>query len=385
ANFYEDPTSDLFLVGVTGTNGKTTTTYMLESIINAAGKKSGLLGTVDNRIGEKSFPVSHTTPESVDLQKIFSTMKKEKVDSAVMEVSSHACLLHRVDNCHFDQVVFTNLTQDHLDFHKDIESYFAAKKSLFDLNEAAVQIINIDDKYGRVLLNNNKKTLTYGFMKEADFRASNVRLSNYGSQFIVNFLGREFNFEIMLGGLFNVYNALAAIASSINMEIEPEIIQNGLYNLKNVPGRFEIIRSNAAFKVVIDYAHTPDGLKNLLESARKITSGKLITVFGCGGERDKTKRPLMGKIASELSDKVIVTSDNPRGEDSQIIIDQITGGAQDSFVSKVDRKEAIKVALAMAEPKDTVIIAGKGHEDTQEINGENIPFDDSKIVKGLLQ
>ena len=384
ANFYNHPTADLNLIGVTGTNGKTTITYILESIFKAAGQKTGVVGTVNYRIGEESYPVSHTTPESVELQKLFASMKEAHVKTAVMEVSSHAAQLHRVDDCQFNQVIFTNLTQDHLDFHKNFDDYFAAKRRLFEINDKALQVINIDNEYGQLLTELGQNTRTYSLSKDADFKAGEIVIGDLSSRFNVYFEGRTYEFELMLGGLFNIYNTLAAITSAISDGIEPEVVQHGLFNLKAVPGRFEIMRpNNKAFKIIIDYAHTPDGLENLLKAARQVTAGKLITVFGCGGERDKGKRPKMGKIASSLSDEAIVTSDNPRSEEPEAIITQITEG-NDWFSTQVDRREAIQAALRMAEEQDTVVIAGKGHEATQEIDGEHLPFSDKEVVNELI-
>jgi len=385
ANFYNHPTADLNLIGVTGTNGKTTITYILESIFKAAGQKTGIVGTIDCRVGDKSYPISRTTPESVDLQKLFAEMRETSVKTAVMEVSSHACELHRIDGCRFNQTIFTNLTQDHFDFHKNFEDYFAAKRRLFEINDKALHVINLDNKYGQALAGLGKNIKTYSLSKDADFRAGEIVIGDLSSRFNIYFGGRTYEFELMLGGLFNIYNTLAAVTSAVSAGVEPEVIQHGLFNLKAVPGRFEIVRAkNKGFKIIIDYAHTPDGLENLLKAARQITAGKLITVFGCGGERDKGKRPKMGKIASSFSDMAIVTSDNPRSEDPDTIMAEITRG-NDWFATEADRKEAIQAALSMAGEQDTVVIAGKGHETTQEINGEHLPFSDREVVKEILE
>lgn len=381
-NFNWLPTAGINLIGVTGTNGKTTIAFMLESIFKAAGYKSGLVGTVEYKIGDESFPVSHTTPESVELQALFTKMKKAGVEKAAMEVSSHACQLHRIDGCLFDQVIFTNLTQDHLDFHGNLNDYFAAKKRLFEINKGALHIINKDDSFGHRLLGIGKKIATYGLTEDSDFKASNLQIDEQSTHFNVNFEGHDFRFEIMLGGFFNVYNALAAIVSATKLGINPEAIQLGFFNLKSIPGRFEIVLRKP-FKVIVDYAHTPNGLENLLKAARQITKGRLITVFGCGGERDIGKRPKMGRIASQMSDIVIVTSDNPRSEAPEDIISQIIA-AEGSFITRIDRAEAIQEALKLAKKEDTVVIAGKGHETTQEINGRYIPFSDREVVKEIL-
>lgn len=385
SNFYDKPTEDLLLIGVTGTNGKTTTTYMLERIYHAAGQKTGMIGTVSYRIGSKDFPVSRTTPESLELQEFFSQMVKEKVQTAIIEVSSHSVQLHRIDESQFNQLIFTNLTQDHLDFHHNFENYYEAKKRLFEINKQALHIINLDDEFGKRLIDLGRQggLATFGFSHGADFRASKIKVDAGTCAFNVHYEGHTFRFELLIGGSFNIHNALAAIASAVKAGISPEVIQQGLYDLQTVPGRFEAVQISAPFKVIVDYAHTPDGLENLLKSARQVTEGRLITVFGCGGERDKGKRPLMGQIAFNLSDLAIVTSDNPRTEEPMTIIKEIIGENK-SFITEVDRRQAIEIALREARESDTVIIAGKGHENTQEINGERISFSDREVVKEIV-
>ncbi len=386
ANYYSHPSNDFHLIGITGTNGKTTTGFMLESIFEAAKQKTGLVGTVRCSIGGDECLSNHTTPESLDLQSIFNDMRKAKVNTAVVEVSSHAIDLHRVDCCSFNQLIFTNLTQDHLDYHKNFENYFQAKSTVFKNNKQAAHIINIDDDYGKKLSSLSKaaKKITFGFNQGADFWAQNININDYSSTFTLNYLGHSYNFEILQGGAFNIYNALGAIAAAVNLGIEPEIIQLGLFNLTAVPGRFEILPLGTPFKVIIDYAHTPDGLENLLKSARQVTKGRLITLFGCGGERDRGKRPKMGKIAAALSDTAIVTSDNPRGEDPAAIIEEVVA-VDGHFVAELDRRKAIRKAFEIAGDNDTVVIAGKGHESTQEINGCHLPFKDQEVAAQIWQ
>ncbi len=385
-NFYEHPTDNFNLIGVTGTNGKTTVTYMVESIFKAAGKKTGLIGTVKYNIGDKDLDVTHTTPESLELQELFSDMREAGVNTAIMEVSSHAAKFNRIDGSQFDQVIFTNLTQDHMDFHRDFDDYFDSKKRLFELNKKATQIINIDDDYGKKLLDSltGSKILTYGLDEKADFMARDLKTDHDGSSFDLELDGKIYPFELQIGGYFNVYNALAAIACATDDSIDPETIRDGLARLEVVPGRFEMLKIDAPFKVIVDYAHTPDGLQNVLSAARQITDGRLIAVFGCGGDRDAEKRPMMGKIAASIADIVVVTSDNPRSEDPESIIEQITinGG---SHIKEADREKAIAKAISMADEKDTLVIAGKGHEATQEINGTIIPFNDREVATNIWQ
>ena len=385
-NFYERPTDNFDLIGVTGTNGKTTVTYMIESIFKAAGKTTGLIGTVKYNIAGKDLDVTHTTPESLELQELFNEMKEAGVNAAIMEVSSHAAKFNRIDGSRFDQVIFTNLTQDHMDFHRDFDDYFASKKKLFQLNKKATKIINIDDGYGKKLLDSvtGSKILTYGLNEKADFMARNLKSDHDGTSFELELDGKIYPFELQMGGYFNVYNALAAIACATDASIDPETIRDGLARLQVVPGRFEMLKLDAPFKVIVDYAHTPDGLKNVLSAAKQITDGRLIAVFGCGGDRDADKRPMMGKIAASIADIVVTTSDNPRSEDPELIIEQITinGG---SYIKEANREKAIAKAISMADENDTIVIAGKGHETTQEINGAVIPFNDREVATSIWQ
>jgi len=388
ARFYGFPCDKMRVIGVTGTNGKTTTTYMIREVYKNAGKKTGIIGTINNMIGEKVLPVKHTTPESADLQKVMAQMVEEKVEAAVMEVSSHALSLHRVEGCHFDIGVFTNITQDHMDFHRDMEDYLSAKMRLFA--GAEVSIINADSYYGeRITEGSGGKVVTYGIESQADVLAREINISPAGVSFRVNWSGGDIQVNLKLTGLFNVYNALAAFTVGLEEGLEPEVIKDALETLEGVPGRFELVNKGQPFAVIVDYAHTPDGLENILSTARQFTSGRLITVFGCGGDRDRTKRPLMGKIGAELSDFAIITSDNPRTEDPERIIEDILEGVNSAgsvdYTVIPDRRSAIGHAIKSARAGDVVVIAGKGHETYQEINGKRFHFDDREEAGIILE
>ncbi len=388
ARFYGFPCDKMRVIGVTGTNGKTTTTYMIREVYKNAGKKTGLIGTINNMIGEKVLPVKHTTPESVDLQKFMAQMVKEQVEAAVMEVSSHALSLHRVEGCHFDIGVFTNITQDHLDFHRDMEDYLAAKTRLFA--GAGTSIINADSDYcERISKESGGKVVTYGMERQADVMAREINISPAGVSFRAIWPGGDIQVDLQLTGLFNVYNALAAFSVGLEEGLEPEGIKEALEALEGVPGRFELVNKGQPFAVIVDYAHTPDGLENILSTARQFTSGRLITVFGCGGDRDRTKRPLMGKLGVELSDLAVITSDNPRTEDPGKIIEDILEGVDSAgsvdYTVIQDRGSAIGYAIKSAQAGDVVVIAGKGHETYQEINGERFHFDDREEAGIILE
>lgn len=390
--YYGSPTKKLTLIGVTGTNGKTTTSFMIESILKAAGLKTGLLGTVEYRIGEKRVPVDRTTPESLDLQSLFADMVDEGVEAAVIEVSSHAIDLLRVDACDFDVVVFTNLSQDHLDYHGTIDEYFGVKKRIFEstINCATAQIINIDDEYGRLLIKEGiSRQYRYSTKDRVEVYADNIKLRPDGTDVRISYPGGEVDVKLALPGMYNVLNALAAAGVAAALNIDGEKTKEGLEALSSVPGRFERVDKGQEYTVVVDYAHTPDSLEKVLSAARQITEGRLITVFGCGGDRDKGKRPLMGKIAAEISDYTIVTSDNPRSEEPNSIIMEIIDGIKEienpQFEVEEDRELAIKKALEMAKPGDFVVIAGKGHEAGQEIAGKKLPFDDVQVASELIK
>lgn len=388
---YGYPSRKLELVGVTGTNGKTTVTHLVEKIAQLGGKKTGLIGTLGARIADRDLPGQHTTPESTEIQKLLSAMAEEKVETAVMEVSSHALDLGRVNGCTFRAGIFTNLSQDHLDYHQDMQEYLEAKALLFsgmnEDKEKQFAVLNADDASCAFLRQKTAcKVVTYGVDSAADFRAGNIKLSAQGVEFEVNFQGTKAQVAYHTPGKFSVYNALAAFTWSVTAGYPPAVAIKALGEIKGVPGRFESIRKGQPFLVIVDYAHTPDGLENVLETAKEFTSGRLITVFGCGGDRDRKKRPLMGEAAARLSDYLVVTSDNPRTEDPDKIIEDILPGVgRANHTVIADRHQAIIHACSIALPGDTVLIAGKGHEDYQIIGTEKIHFDDREEVESALR
>lgn len=391
ARFYDYPSKKLNLVGVTGTNGKTTVSTVLASIFKEAPAKVGLIGTIAYFINGKKFHAEHTTPEALDLQQILQRMVSEQVHYACLEVSSHALELQRTTGCFFKAAVFTNLSHDHLDFHQTMAKYFSAKSRLFNDQEYNVdfKIVNIDDPYGQKLQQLAANAVTYG-LKKGDYRVEKInQVSADGTKFTV--LGpAKFKVEVdsQLIGYFNIYNLLAAVATAATLGFSKEQIENGIKKLTYVPGRFAPVNCGQDFYVIVDYAHTPDGLQKVIESSRQLGVNRIITVFGCGGDRDKAKRPLMGKIAAELSDYVIVTSDNPRSEDPQTIINEIVQGISQNgcpHQTIVSREEAIATAINLAQPNDLVLLAGKGHEDYQIIGGKVIPFDDREVAESVLK
>jgi len=414
-NFFGDPSSSLCLIAVVGTNGKTTTTYLLEAILQSAGYSVGVLGTVNYRYGKTVVPAPNTTPESFEMQRILREMADNGVTHCIAEVSSHAIDLHRVDDCAFDMGIFTNLTQDHLDYHKTMENYFHAKQRFFSevlpagtKNRPGAMIINGDDPWGqRIIREARGKCTTYGIDLACDITAKTARFSLDGITAKIVSKNGEIDIVAPLMGRFNLYNILAAVASSLELGIPAEAIQKGLALLPQVPGRLEKVSLSGQPSVFVDYAHTDDALKRVLENLAAFRRGKIITVFGCGGDRDRGKRPLMGEAAARYSDLTIVTSDNPRGEDPAEIIKDIEKGialpkmefAADNFVSNrasfrnsreksyivmPDRREAILAAIALAEEEDIVLIAGKGHEDYQIIGGKRFPFDDRVVARKAL-
>lgn len=388
ARFYGDPTSQLTLVGVTGTNGKTTTTFILDAVFRQAGKKTGLVGTVEYRIGDEVLPVTRTTPEAADLQGLFRRMVDAGVEAVAMEVSSHAIDLNRVDACDFDVLVFTNLTQDHLDYHKTMEEYARAKKAIFDRGAGRAHVINVDDELGRQIAEDCGAHVTYALQREADLIAHDIRLGPSETSYGISGESLELRVRSPLKGVFNVYNSLAAAGAGLVLGIDTAAILEGLQSVGQVPGRFESIEAGQAFSVLVDYAHTPDSLQQAIAAARRITTGSVIVVFGCGGDRDVAKRPLMGQAAAEAADLVVVTSDNPRGERPEDIIDQIEQGVRGvegvDYVVEVDRREAIAYAFSRAKTGDTVLIAGKGHETGQQFADHTIEFDDRIVAKEEL-
>lgn len=396
SRFYDCPDRKLYLMGVTGTNGKTTITYFVESIFEHAKKNIGVIGTINYRFGRKSFKSVNTTPQSADLFSILDKMVEKKCKSCIMEVSSHALALDRVTDLEFDMGIFTNLTIDHLDFHMNMEDYFAAKSKLFlglkPINKQGPKfaIINIDDSWGKRLaeITSYAKVLTYGRTKKADFMASNIRLSSRGSEFLLTSpLGRN-KISLPHLGLHNVYNALASAAAGYCAGISKDCIIEGLEQSPIVPGRLEKVEEGQPFSVVVDYAHTPDALQNVLISLKELHPQRIITVFGCGGERDRSKRPIMGDIATELSDFVFVTSDNPRSEQEDRIALDVEVGIRrrnrNNYQVILDREKAIASALSMARKQDIVLIAGKGHETYQILGDKSIHFNDIEVAKKYL-
>ncbi len=382
ARFWGDPTAELRVVGVTGTNGKTTTAFLIREILQAADFRCGLLGTVKQVVGGVEREVVRTTPEAVELQASFRQMLDGGDEACAMEVSSHALALHRADAIHFEVALFTNLTQDHLDFHADMEDYFLAKRKLFERG-AKVAIVNVDDPYGRRLAGEFECLTFSAEGAEADYSAREVEFDALGASFRVG----EVRLRTALPGHFNVANALGAFAAAEAMGVGAEIAAAGLARAARVPGRFEPIDEGQGFAVLVDYAHTPDSLENVLGAARRLTEGRLIAVFGAGGDRDRDKRPKMGRVGSELSDLAVITSDNPRSEDPERIVAEVASGAAGAGEPEVvvDRRAAIALALGRARPGDTVVIAGKGHEQGQEFEeGRKIPFDDREVAREEL-
>lgn len=390
STFYDNPSSDLLLIGVTGTNGKTSITHMLANMYEARNEKTGVIGTIGNRIGDKHYKASNTTPESLELQQLFSSMRDEGVDVCLMEVSSHSLKLNRVHGADFDVAIFTNLTEDHLDFHKDMEDYYLSKSKLFKM-AAAGSAINIDDPYGerlcRELSAQGYNFMTYGLDRHADVHASNIDLRLDHTQF--DLVTPEFvtRVRISMPGKIYVYNLLAAVTSLLIQDWSREDIDSAIRSLQPIRGRMEQIPNNMGATVIVDYAHTPDALEKVIQTVREFTKGKVHVVFGCGGNRDKTKRPIMGAIAKSLSDIAYVTSDNPRMEDPDAIIRDIQEGmttGDTEVVVESDRRKAIRMAIARLSKGDTLVIAGKGHETYQIIGTETLPFDDREEAKLAL-
>jgi UDP-N-acetylmuramoyl-L-alanyl-D-glutamate--2,6-diaminopimelate ligase len=379
ARFHGDPTADLEVVGVTGTNGKTTTAFLIRHLLEAGGRQTGLLGTVKRVVGGVEEEVERTTPEAIDLQATFRAMLDGGDRACAMEVSSHALELGRVAGIRFACRVFTNLTQDHLDFHETMEAYFAAKRRLFE--GPGLSVVNVDDEHGRRLAA-EIDCVTYAIDRDADYRAVDVEFDMSGSRFRCGGL----ELTTPLPGLFNVQNVLAAVAAADRLGVSLEAIAAALPEFGRVPGRFESVDEGQDFGVLVDYAHTPEALENVLRAARPVTRGRLHVVFGAGGDRDRGKRPLMGAAARQLADRVLVTSDNPRSEQPDAIIDEIMEGAGPDAERITDRRAAIATAIETAEPGDVVVIAGKGHEQGQEFeNGRKEPFDDVEVAREALR
>ena len=393
--FYRHPSLRLKVVGVTGTNGKTTTTFLLKHICERAMLRCGLVGTVRYEIGEEMLPSAHTTPESLDLQALLAQMREAACKAVVMEVSSHALAQQRVNEIEFDAAVFTNLTQDHLDFHADLPSYFNTKASLFtehlpaQTKKRGIAIVNIDDRYGQELLARLPKALpviTYGVGSRADFRASNFKTELAGTSYQLDAQDRSFLVRLPLIGKFNIYNSLAALAAASALGIQLRGAVMALATAPPVPGRLELVGAKRNYQVYVDYAHTDDALHNVLRTLRDLNPNRLIVVFGCGGNRDRAKRPLMAQAAEQWADHTIVTSDNPRGEEPEAIIRDIEKGFQKrGYEVVVDRRQAIERAVSLAQSRDIVVIAGKGHEAYQQFAHETVPFDDVRIAKAAIE
>ncbi len=384
--FYEKPEEKLHLVGITGTNGKTSVSYFIKKILETQGKKVGIIGTNEILVGNKEVGIKSstpTTPNSLELRKIFAKMLEMGAEYVVMEVSSHALDLHRVAGLTYDVGVFTNLTRDHLDYHKTMENYFLAKKKLFSISK--VGVINGDDGYGNRILQEDKNNKLSVGIKDADLLAKDIEIDEKGVKFNVVYKGDEYPVALPVSGMFSVYNGLCAFGGALGLGIAPCDVAKGLSQADGVLGRLERVDTNTDYSVIIDYAHTPDGLENVLSSVNSFKKGRCIAVFGCGGDRDATKRPIMGEIGTRMADIAIITSDNPRCEDPKKIIDDIVSGAKDGKFTVVEnRKEAIKYALSLAKKDDIVLLLGKGQETYQIIGKEKFHFDEREIVKEIL-
>ena len=389
-NFYNNPSAKFKLIGITGTKGKTTTTFMIKSILEKHGLKVGLIGTISNYIGDKCLgESSRTTPESIELQKTFADMANEKVDVVVMEVSSQSLKLHRVDGCYFDVGVFTNFSEDHISEkeHPDMEDYFKSKLKLFDM--CKVGYINADDyhvaKLKKIVQNCDIKT--YGVDNSADLLAKDITITNSSVDFKVKIGARNERVKTGIPGRFSVYNSLAAICIASRFGATAEEIKEALLEVR-VPGRSELVSNKKDLTIMIDYAHSPESLQNILSAVKSYTRGRVISVFGCGGDRDPGKRPIMGEISGNTADFTVITSDNPRTEDPEKIVKQIEDGAKKTkgkYITIVDRIDAIKYAIDMANKNDIIVLAGKGHETYQEINGKKYPFDEREIIKKIIK
>lgn len=397
--FFDYPSSKLRMIGVTGTNGKTTTTYIVRAILMKAGFRVGLIGTIQNMIGQQVLPVKNTTPDVIELQALLADMVEAGVEYVVMEVSSHALALNRVSGTEFDVGVFTNITRDHLDFHITFDNYIQAKAGLFRLLSAPggsktvkTAVVNSDDPAGAAMLAScDCRKLTYGVDSGADLKAGNIDVRADGAAFTVTGPFGTMPLSLRITGKFNVYNTLAAMGAALAEGIDAGLIRQAVEEFRSVPGRFELVDAGQPFTVIVDYAHTPDGLENILKTARQFAERRIIVVFGCGGDRDRTKRPIMGKLAMEYGDVVIATSDNPRSEDPESILREIEAGLKDGRRGQKDyeivtgRREAIAKALAAARPQDVVIIAGKGHETYQILKDRTIDFDDREIAREIIR
>jgi UDP-N-acetylmuramoyl-L-alanyl-D-glutamate--2,6-diaminopimelate ligase len=384
--FFGEPTRELEVAGVTGTNGKTTTAYLLHAVLTAAGRRPGLLGTVEARVGGQPRRVVRTTPEAIDLQRTFREMLDAGDRSVALEASSHASELHRLDRVRFDALVFTNLSQDHLDFHGDMESYFNAKRRLFVGAAPPPAAVNVADPYGRRLaaeldVARRAPLVTFGLAADAEIRPERLDLTTAG----IRMTAGDIELESRLRGRFNAENILGIVAAAALLDIDDDAVVDGVAALDGVPGRFEAVDEGQPFAVIVDYSHKPGALQSVLEAARAMTEGRVLVAFGAGGDRDRAKRPLMGSVAKQLADVVIVTSDNPRSEEPLAIIEDILQGTGTGVEIDPDRRSAINRVIELAEPGDVVVIAGKGHEQGQEIAGETLPFDDREVAREALR
>ena len=394
-SYYQNPSAKLKVIGVTGTNGKTTVAFMIKAILEAAGIKTGLMGTVRYEIGDRVIPAQRTTPESLEVQQMMAQMLRAECRACVMEVSSHALEQKRVVGVQFDVGIFTNLTRDHLDYHGTMENYFAAKQKLFTALEQGTKrgavVINIDDAFGARLASQNRVEvqMTYGLDQAATLRASQIQLGKDGSRFVVETPERTFACRLPLIGRHNIYNALAAVGAGLALQVDVLTLQAALNALPPVPGRLEAVVHGQPFGVFVDYAHTDDALKNVLTTLREITPGRVLLAFGCGGNRDTGKRPKMGRVAAELADYTLITSDNPRKDSPQRIAEQIEEGYRsfrtDGYCLELDRRRAIQQIIGLAKAGDSVLIAGKGHETYQEFEDTVVPFDDRFHAQEALE
>ena len=396
--FHDYPARSMRIIGITGTNGKTTTSYITRAILRHAGKKVGLIGTIQIMIEDEVLPIHNTTPDVVELQNTLALMRDKGMDAVVMEVSSHALDQNRVAGIEFDTAVFTNLTQDHLDYHKTMENYKLAKAKLFEHvseqgeKQGKTAVVNIDDAAGQTMLDHAScDHLTYGIhAADAALRATDIDVRADGAHFTLNHESfGKMPLALHITGIFNVYNVMSAVGAALAEHIAPEHIRAVLESFTAVPGRFELVKAGQDFSVIVDYAHTPDGVENVLKTAREIAKRKIIAVFGCGGDRDRTKRPIMGRLAAELADVVIATSDNPRSEDPNFILSEVEAGVKEKIGSKhheliPDRHEAIFRAIELAETDDIVVILGKGHEDYQILKDKTIHFDDREQARAAI-
>lgn len=398
ANFFDHPTKEFTLVGVTGTNGKTTITYLFESIMQEWGKNAGVVGTVDYRFSGKKISSVRTTPESLDLMSLFRDMRNSAVQCVVMEVSSHAVDRKRVFGCHFDAAVFTNLSQDHLDYHGTMENYFEAKKKLFSEvlrkseKREKFSVINIDDQYGREIAREAVgKIVPYSILNSEGVYTEERDIASEGIHAVLNTPWGKAEIDSKLFGKHNLYNILAAASAALSLGARVDVVERGISKVTRVPGRLDRVENPFGITILVDYAHTPDALRNVLMAVRPFTHRKLILLFGCGGDRDPIKRPIMGRVGRELSDVLIVTSDNPRTEDPELIINQIekgvfgAGSKEKPYFRTTDRGNAIRKAIEIAQKGDTVLLAGKGHENYQISGTEKIPFDDKEVAERIIR